>query len=315
MLRGDDRHLGHRHLLVRQLVEQVEHRLVVNIGDLVEGDAFGGVQALLRLEGRHGKVALELLVGEVDAQLLEGVRLEDLEPEDIEDADETSDGLALGAHIPGALAARVDAPHDPVEEAGVQRGDEGVTVLLGGLCRHAALEVVASSLHTIRDHPAHERMAVGPEEPRRIVDDARVDELRAVVTVGGALCDELSVAQMKEGAEDVDHRGELVLAEPKHARGAHRVAPLGGVVDRGHLVAAGLCEHREVGSRRLADAQARLGRSVGAAQQLVKGVVVALPLGRPLDSGSLQQVVARVRPKDLTCERRRGPKAGEGERR
>ena len=75
-------------LRLRHRVEQVEHRLVVDVLDVLELDALRRVEALLRLEGRHREVALQLLVGEVDAELLERVGLEDLEAEDVEDADE-----------------------------------------------------------------------------------------------------------------------------------------------------------------------------------------------------------------------------------
>ena len=58
---------------------------------------------------------LELLVGKVDAELLEAVDVEDLEASNVEDADEGG-ALALGA-VEGA----VDAGDDPLEEPLVHR--------------------------------------------------------------------------------------------------------------------------------------------------------------------------------------------------
>ena len=58
---------------------------------------------------------LQLLVGVVDAELLEAVDVEDLEAGDVEDADEGG-ALALGA-VEGA----VDADDDPLEEPLVHR--------------------------------------------------------------------------------------------------------------------------------------------------------------------------------------------------
>ena len=52
--------------------------------DLVPVDAFGHVFGLLELEDKVDKVLLELLVGVVDAELLEPVDGEELEAEDVE---------------------------------------------------------------------------------------------------------------------------------------------------------------------------------------------------------------------------------------
>ena len=80
---------------------------VHNVVDVFEGDALREVEALLLLEGGCGEVALELLVGEVDAQLLEGVHLEDLEAEDIEQPDEL-----VPRHVAHPLAQRsIDTHH------------------------------------------------------------------------------------------------------------------------------------------------------------------------------------------------------------
>ena len=54
----------------------------------VGGGGGGGASPLLGVEGRLCEVLLQLLVGEVDAELLERVGLEDLEAEDVEHADE-----------------------------------------------------------------------------------------------------------------------------------------------------------------------------------------------------------------------------------
>ena len=70
----------------------------------------------------HGVVEelLELLVGVVDAQLLEAVQLEDLESGDVEDADEGGP-LALGP-----VQRPVDPVDDPLEEALVHRLRDGL---------------------------------------------------------------------------------------------------------------------------------------------------------------------------------------------
>ena len=71
--------LGHERLLVEVCedprgltsLDQVAHRLVVKVVDLLPRDALLGVLLLLRLEGAVDKELLQLLVAIVDAQLLE----------------------------------------------------------------------------------------------------------------------------------------------------------------------------------------------------------------------------------------------------
>ena len=59
------------------------------------GLGFGfGAALLLPLDEGVGEVRLEALVGEVDAELLEGIVLEVLEAEDVEEADEAQ--VAVG---------------------------------------------------------------------------------------------------------------------------------------------------------------------------------------------------------------------------
>ena len=70
------------------------------------GFGFGfGAALLLPLDEGVGEVRLEALVGEVDAQLLEGVVLEVLEAEDVEEADEAQ--VAVGDLIKVRARVRV----------------------------------------------------------------------------------------------------------------------------------------------------------------------------------------------------------------
>ena len=74
--------LRHAHLLVEQVHEAVrlgreelDDGAVVDEGNLLEGHTLGLVEGLLLGEGVRVELLLQLLVGEVDAQLLEGVDL------------------------------------------------------------------------------------------------------------------------------------------------------------------------------------------------------------------------------------------------
>ena len=86
-------------------------------------DPLGLVQLLLHLEDVEVEVLLQLLVGEVDQQLLEAIVLEDLEAEDVEDANLRRRRRA--ARVGGER--RVDPPHEPVEQLGVQKLRQRVT--------------------------------------------------------------------------------------------------------------------------------------------------------------------------------------------
>ena len=68
----------------RRLLDELDAGLVVGIVDAYAAYALLGVDLLLHLEDELEEELVQLLVGEVDAQLLEGVDLEDLEAEDVE---------------------------------------------------------------------------------------------------------------------------------------------------------------------------------------------------------------------------------------
>jgi len=86
------------------------------------------VEALLLRERVRVELLLQPLVGEVDAELLERVGLEDLEAEDVEDADRHA---AVAAH------RAVDPLHQVVEHVRVRR--------LGLSSRHEARATRVSS--------------------------------------------------------------------------------------------------------------------------------------------------------------------------
>ena len=103
----------------RRIGEHLDARLVVGLVDRVPTDGFADVNLLLGLEDRRVEVGLQPLVGEVDAELLERVRLELLEAEDVEHADERA-RLGIGQQ------RFVDPRDEPVEHARVERLRERV---------------------------------------------------------------------------------------------------------------------------------------------------------------------------------------------
>ena len=131
-----------------RLLHELDARLVVRVVDADAAYALLGVDLLLHLEDELEEELVQLLVGEVDAQLLEGVDLEDLKAEDVEQSDE-------GHRIARAAPDRIVHLGDhPVEEQAVDRLAEGVA---GGLrLQRRQLDVVdrAGHLHGPLQHQA-----------------------------------------------------------------------------------------------------------------------------------------------------------------
>ena len=96
-------------------------------------EALGLVLALLRLEHKVVEVLLEPLVRVVDEQLLEGVDREDLEAEDVQQADGRAFRLAVFRRVARRLEGDVAAVHEVVEERAVQRLEQRVARARGRL--------------------------------------------------------------------------------------------------------------------------------------------------------------------------------------
>ena len=88
--------------------------------------AFLDIQPRLRLEDPLDEELLQPLICEIDAQLLEAVRLEVLEAEDVEHPDERQLGRCAPVGRVRAAEAAVDRAHDPDEDELVQRASERV---------------------------------------------------------------------------------------------------------------------------------------------------------------------------------------------
>lgn len=133
--------LGHGAFVVKRgkdaqalAVDQSQLRLVVGEIDLRHGHALALVLEHAQLDQRVHELALQPLVREVDAELLEGVDLKVLEPEDVEQADEAL-VLAGGSAGVGALAhARIDRRHDPLEGVDVEALCQRIARLLALAC-------------------------------------------------------------------------------------------------------------------------------------------------------------------------------------
>ena len=99
----------------RRLLDEIDGALVVAVLDARPGQLLLGVERLLGLEDEDQEELLQLLVGKVDAELLERVDLEELEAVDVEEADEEAvvgggalwgEGGGNAAHARGHRAIR-----------------------------------------------------------------------------------------------------------------------------------------------------------------------------------------------------------------
>ena len=106
--------------------QHVQARLVVFERRVRNDHTLSFVLVLLQLEDVLVKVGLQLLVAVVDAQLLEGVQLERLEPENVQHVD-----LTLGPRrIVTQRQGGVDLDDQPVEKVGIHLLHHGVPRIL-----------------------------------------------------------------------------------------------------------------------------------------------------------------------------------------
>ena len=171
-------------LLVEELEDGWGSRLF-NHGDgglvVLEGDALPLntlLLVLLLLEGEHVliKLLLQLLVGVVDAELFEGVLREDLEAEDVEQADKSQLVLLT---FPVRLClfscvlhrdGRVDLLYDPAEDRSVKVLDKGVTSLVGLINCQRAVDHLATQNLSLRRKRVHQLGEVDAEKAGRCRD-------------------------------------------------------------------------------------------------------------------------------------------------
>ena len=116
-----------RHEVERADGDEVERLLVVDELDVVPVDGLVVVLLLLHLEDVLDEELLQVLVGVVDAELLERVGAEVFEAEDVKHADGC---LVLSADAVRLGDGRIDLSDDVDEEASVDSLGEGISDVL-----------------------------------------------------------------------------------------------------------------------------------------------------------------------------------------
>ena len=182
---------------------------------------------LLLLQDEHGVVEqlLQLLVGEVDAELLEAVEVEDLKAGNIKDTNKTC-SLPLGS-----VQASVDSVHYPFEQSLVGSLGDGL---------HGELDLfLALGLgHVVSAH-----LDPGLEEGLGEVSHLDAKEVghllsHGVVRQGGLVARplllELHVAEQETAGDDPPDGGHVLLTDPHHPHGVLSGGKLLDIINARH---------------------------------------------------------------------------------
>ena len=178
----------------RRVLDELHDLRVVFEGDVAHVDALPLVLSDDGLEHSFGEHALQLLVGEVDAELLKRVARKAFEAKDVDGADEVA---ALSAENEGL----VDALDEPIEDARVQRFGKRVLRRLRIAGRVRLRDPIEPGLDVQRANGLGQLVGHAAKQLRRVCYGAAVDKDGIVVT--GAF--ELGVAQMEDRRNHLPH--------------------------------------------------------------------------------------------------------------
>eukprot|EP00960_Hanusia_phi_P048055 758744-Hanusia_phi.AAC.2 len=223
---------GHSPLLVQHrkdaaapILQQLHARLVVAEVHVAPLDPLLDILLLLPSQHKVVELLLQPLIGEVDAELLEAVRLQDLETEDVKDADaQRGGGEGGGGGGSGQESRRCPLPllflqpeclvnsgDEPVEELGVEGLAHRVP---GGLCL-LLRQLHPHRLHRRADLTSDQHLLQllrrAPQQGRRLFEPAPGvrSELAAVSRPA-----ELEVAKVKDSSEQAEHLQSLLFLQP-----------------------------------------------------------------------------------------------------
>mmetsp|Transcript_17422 Transcript_17422/g.38376 ORF Transcript_17422/g.38376 Transcript_17422/m.38376 type:complete len:1202 (-) Transcript_17422:85-3690(-) len=278
--------------------DAVGHRRGVRQVQTDPRQALALVERLLRDEDVLDEVLLEPLVGEVDAQLLEGIQREALEAVDVEDADVVPLALAgLVGHLRAELLeAVVDALHGELEETLVEGLDEAEQRLAE--LRLAAGDLVegvaAGDGHLLARQTGLELVRVHAQHLGSVADALLVDLHHLLVIVVRLLgVRDLvlrDVAEVDDAGEDVQHGVDVGLLEADGLQAIAEPLEVLGVVLLGDLRRRGAVRQQPVALLGVEQELVLEPLLASAVEHLVEAVVGALAGAVHHDAGALQQV-------------------------
>ena len=222
----------HREQSLRGATDQIHNALIVVVRDRLRGDSLGLVHLVDGLEEHTHKESLQLLVGEIDAQLLERVDCKHLKPKDVHVSnvrphrairDETRTIIAVGK-------CRVDLEHDPTEEERIQLLGERMAHLTRLAHRVARRHPITSSLEPPGRHARTEVLRLASEQPAGLLD--RI----GVVEGSGVSLAERYIAQMEDRKQQSKDTGALRRLNP------HLLATQSEVAEGGCAEGAGTAD-------------------------------------------------------------------------
>mmetsp|Transcript_29018 Transcript_29018/g.76937 ORF Transcript_29018/g.76937 Transcript_29018/m.76937 type:complete len:338 (-) Transcript_29018:312-1325(-) len=161
------------------------------------------MELLLGLEDADEEELLQLLVGKVDAELLERVSRKRLEAENVDGADKVARLAAKHERLVGRL-------HNLVEELRVERTREGVDGRGGGVDCLRLGDPIEARLDVERAERLDQQLGVARQQLARLVDRLFRHDGRVVLARAG----ELDVAQVQDGLQHLPD----ALAQPGHRR-------------------------------------------------------------------------------------------------
>ena len=279
----------------RALLDEVDAPLVVLVLDRRPLDALLVVERLLRLEDEAEEELLELLVGKVDAELLEGVLEEGLEAVHVEEADEGAVLLQLPAQL------LVDLRDAPVEELRVEVLCERVAREERLLWREVHADpLVARGLG--EDHRAADEAPVEVRHAQQLRHRLHRLVARRRINLSVVLAAERNVAEVQQAGDDLEDAVLGVGVEADGLEGGEGAPEALHVVDPIRSVQTALVRVPELLGP-LGKTE-RPGRLV-AGECLVEDVVVALSLALVVDAAALEEVLLRRRPQHLALRTHR----------
>jgi len=205
---------------MRTLVDEIDGGLRVKT-EIDEGpvDLFTEVLLLLELEHVVVEELLQLLVGVVDADLLERVLLEDFETGNIEDTNER-----VGSLLVEDLVGTLDDPEEESSEDGLGQGISGVSSLLNS---EVSLDELSSGLDS---RLAESLLELGWVNGEKLGSDFE----GLLVSDGGSFSESLgegNVSEMEDGHDDLEDGELLILGDTADLHGDLGVIELLGVVE------------------------------------------------------------------------------------
>mmetsp|Transcript_54969 Transcript_54969/g.147185 ORF Transcript_54969/g.147185 Transcript_54969/m.147185 type:complete len:372 (+) Transcript_54969:651-1766(+) len=173
------------------LADAIDHRLRVGKAEAIPRQTLPLVQALLGNQHVLHKVLLESLVGQVDAQLLEGVPLQPLKAIDIENTNMIPSTFGTsGVRWPQLAEGAIDVLYSAIEEPLVEGLDEAVQNLpkLRLRARHLVEGIPARDRDLLPPQCAGEVVYIHAQEPCSLLHAALIDlHCLAVVIILGNL--------------------------------------------------------------------------------------------------------------------------------